>query len=301
MTTPFSPENAPAAAPEPQAPATSEPAPQGAQPAEGAPQAPQGADPRVFEQMQAQMSQFGDVAGQMAEYLPAIQQIAEQQGGQQRAEPTVEEIAQQFFGDPGYTDPYQDPALPQGARFDPYTGEPIQPQGQPQPRFDPYTGQPIAPQVAPQQQPLQGDPNQFVDLMRQVVQQETAPLLREEQQRQWNSLYERYPQMKDPQVAPQIADSIAQAAWLFAGGRDQQARAAEAQRLANDPRFVQMAYLSSVNGNAAQGEIPAGASDGALSIEGPGGASAPGEAQVDEGDAIVGAGRGASGSGSYFR
>jgi hypothetical protein len=122
VTTPFGAESAPAAAPEPQ---TSEPTPQGAQPAESAPQAPQGADPRVFEQMQSQLSQFNDVAGQMAEYLPAIQQIAQQQGGQQPNEPTVEDLAAQFFGEPAYGD-YQDPGLPDGARFDPYTGQPIQ-------------------------------------------------------------------------------------------------------------------------------------------------------------------------------
>jgi hypothetical protein len=295
VTTPFGAESAPAAAPEPQ---TSEPTPQGAQPAESAPQAPQGADPRVFEQMQSQLSQFNDVAGQMAEYLPAIQQIAQQQGGQQATEPSVEDLAAQFFGEPAYGD-YQDPGLPEGARFDPYTGQPIQQTQQQQPRYDPYTGQPV--QQQPQQPALQGDPNQFVGLMRQVVQQEMAPLQREEQQRQWNGLYERFPQMKDERTAPQIADSVARAAWLFASGQDQGTRAADAQRLANDPRFVEMAYLSSVNGNAAQGEVPAGATDGALSIEGPGGASAPGDAQVDEGEAIVSAGRGASGAGSYFR
>lgn len=251
--------------------ALAEPTGDGGQSAE--PQAPAGADPRVLEQMQQQMEQFGGVVGQMAEYMPAIQQIAQQQQGQQEPEPSLEEMAAAFFGDPGY--------------------------GQGEPQYDPYTGEPLQQQAPPQQQQQQADPSQMIDLFRRVVREEVAPLQGEltarqqrEQQEAWNNLYQEFPQMQDPTTAPRIAESVARAAQLF--GRDQ----AEAERLASNPGFVRMAYLSSVNEAQARGETPAGAGDGIHPIEAGGGASAPGDATVDEGDAIVSAGGG--GSGSYF-
>jgi hypothetical protein len=289
VSTPFSPEAAPAAGAEPAG------APEGAPPAgaEGqgaAPegQAPAGADPRVLEQMQQQMQQFGGVIGQMAEYMPAMQQLAQQQGGTPSGEPTLEEMAAQFFGDPGYGEPGQ-----QGQQFDPYTGEPVQQQ----PRFDPYTGEPLQPQGQPQQAGLQGNPDELVGLLRRVVAEEVAPFQQERQQEQWNALYQEFPQFNNPETAPQIADSVARAARLF-GGDDGGAR-----KLANNPAFARWAYLASVNEAQARGEIPAGATDGLNPIEAAGGASAPGGSEVDPGDAIVNAGRNGAGAaaGSHFR
>jgi hypothetical protein len=241
--------------------------------------APAGADPRVLEQMQSQLQQFGGVVGQMAEYLPAMQQIAEGQNGGAQEEPSIEDLASQFFGEPSYGQ------------------EPV---GQGEPRFDPYTGEPIQQQQA---QGMQGDPNQLIDLFRQVVRSEVSPLQerlqREDQQRQqqaWNTLYDEFPQFQDPQQAPQIAARVADAARLF--GRDD----AEASRFANDPQFVRMVHLSSITEQRGQGETVATSGDGTQPIESGGGASVPGQGAVDEGDAIVSAGRGGGGgAGSHFR
>lgn len=268
----------------PEAPETTTPPPEGgtgdgaAAPQDdgGQSAAPAGADPRVLEQMQAQLQQFGGVVGQMAEHLPAIQQLAQSQQGQGTPEPTIEELAAQFFGG-------QDP-------------------NQGQPLYDPYTGEPVQPQQQQGQQP-QGDPNQLIDLFRQVVRSEVAPvqqrLQREDQQRaqqEWDSLYKEFPQMQDPAQAPQIAERIAQAAMLFATSPD------EATRFAQNAQFVRMVHLSSVNEQRGQGETPATPGDGTSAIEAASGASAPGQAAVDEGDAIVAAGRGGGGgAGSHFR
>lgn len=256
------------------------PAAEGGQAPEGQPeggaQAPAGADPRVLEQMSNQLQQFGGVVGQMAEYLPAMQQLAQSQTAGE-PEPSLEELAAQFFGgDDG---------------------------GQGEPLYDPYTGDPVQQQQVPPQGGLQGDPNQLVELFRQVAREQVAPLQerlqREDQQRQqeaWSRLYEEFPQFQDPQTAPQIAERVASAARLF--GRSPE----EAERFANDPAFVRMVHLSSVNEARGQGETPAASGDGAQPIEAGGGASAPGAAEIDPGDAIVGAGRGGGGGeGSHFR
>jgi hypothetical protein len=271
MTTPFAPENAPEAGAEPQAPDT------GGQPAE--PQAPAGADPRVLEQMQNQLQQFGGVVGQMAEYLPAVQQIAQQQQ-QGEPEPSLDDLAAQFFGG----DPY-DPNDP-GYGYDPN---------------DPYAGQQAPPQQPQAPQGLQGDPNQLLDLMRRVVREEVTPLqqgysaMQEQQEQQrWNALYDEFPALRDPEQAPQIAERVAEAAHLFARSPD------EAKRFAQNAQFVRMVHLSSVNEQQARGETPAGSGDGPNPIESAGGASAPSAPEVDEGDAIVSAGRGNNGAGSYF-
>lgn len=274
-------------------PAAAEPAPTGQEGAGdgGQAQAPAGADPRVLEQMQAQMEQFGGTLSQMAEYMPALQQIAGQ-GGQQQGEPSLEDLAAQFFagGDPNYADPYAGQAEP---RFDPFTGEPIAQQ----PQFDPYTGQPIGQQPAQQQQAgLQGDPSQLIDLFRQVVREETAPFQQERQQERWNALYKELPQFNDPKQAPQIAESVARAARLFGRTED------EARAFANNPEFARWAYFASVNEAQARGELPAGATDGPTPIEAGSGASAGGGQEIDQGDAIVNAGsNGAGAAGAHFR
>lgn len=295
MSTPFAPESAPAAGAEPQAPSG---APEGAQAGAdgGQPTAPAGADPRVLEQMQSQMEQFGGTLSQFSEYLPAIQQLAQQQGGGQN-EPTLEDQFAAFF-DPNFDGGYDQGGngqLPDGARFDPYTGEPVQSQQQQQ-RFDPYTGEPLQPQGQQQQAGLNGNPGDLVNLFREVVRQEVMPLQHNEERRQWDSLYEQIPALKDPQQQPQIAKAVADAAYLF--GRTE----AEAKQFANNPNFVRMAYFASVNEQRGQGETPAGANDGTTPIEAGSSTSAPGGQQVDPGDAIVGAGTGGGGgAGSHFR
>jgi hypothetical protein len=166
MTAPFTPEAAPAASAEPQAPGGD----QGQQGTEQQ-QAPAGADPAVLQQMQSQMEQFGGQLGEIAQYMPAMQQLAQQNGGQQQqGEPSLEDLAAQFFGDPGYQDPAQGQPM-----FDPYTGEPVQQQ---QPRFDPYTGAPLQPQAQQQPQvgPFQGDPAELVNLFRQIANEAVAPI-----------------------------------------------------------------------------------------------------------------------------
>lgn len=287
MTTPFAPEQAPEAGAE--AP-TSTGAPEG-QPAGGEQsQAPAGADPRVLEQMQSQMQQFGGTLAQMAEYMPALQQIA---GQQQPGEPALEDQFAQWFGmDPngGYEQPGQ--AEP---RYDPYTGEPVYQQGQQQPRFDPYTGEPLQPQA--QAGPQFGDPNDLVNMFRQIVRDEVAPFQQERAQEQWNSLYEKIPAMKDPETAPQIAAQVADAAMLFSNGNQ-----AEARKLANNPRFAEFAYFASVNQQRGMGETPAGAGDGPTPIETGSSTSVQNPAEGDPGDGIVNAGRASGGNaGSHFR
>lgn len=278
---------APAAPAEPAANEPTPQAPAGGDAPQGEPQAPQGADPRVLEQMQQQMEQFGGTLSQMAEYLPQI--AGAQQGGQ--GEPSLEDQFAQFFGGEfGYPDPAE-----QGPRFDPYTGEPVQQQ----PRFDPFTGEPLQQGFQqPGQQPgLQGDPSQLVDLFRQVVREETAPIHQERVQEQWNALYQELPQFNDPQQAPAIANEIAKAARLF--GRTEE----EARAFANNPQFARWAYFASVNEAQARGEHPAGATDGPNPIEAGGAASGAGGQQIDAGDAIVNAGQngGGAAAGAHFR
>lgn len=282
-------------------------------------QAPAGADPRVLEQMQQQMQQFGQVIGPMAEALPALQQFAQTQQQQQQGppEPSLEDMAAMFFGgqqqgpgmppQPMVPDPYG-----QGVQYDAY-GNPV--------GYDPYGGaapqmqqqmqqQGIPPQLAPQfqqfqqQQAQQGqpaDPSQFVDFLRRVVREEVSPLQQglteSQQQRQqeaWDRLYTEIPAMKDPQQAPQIAQRVAQAAYMF--GRSDE----EAQRLARDPGFARMVHLSSQTEAQAQGETPAGAGDGVTAVESGSGASALGQGEIDPGDAIVGAGRTAGAQATVF-
>lgn len=276
MSAPFTPEAAPVAG-EPAQPAAGGEPGQGHQEPQSQAASP---DPRVLEQMQSQMQQFGGTLNQMAEYLPALQQIAGQQQEPGGGEPTLEELAAQFFGDPNY-------------------GQ--EPQGEP--RFDPYTGEPVQAQQQPQGG-MQGDPNALIQMFQRVVQSEVAPLQerlqREDQERvaqQWQSLYKEFPQFNDPQVSPQIAESVAQAARLF--GRTPE----EAQQYAQNPTFVRMAYLASVNEAQARGESPAGASDGPNPIESGNGASVGGGQEIDPGDDIVNAGRGGTGAaaGSHFR
>jgi hypothetical protein len=285
MTAPFTPEAAPAASAEPQAPGGD----QGQQGTEQQ-QAPAGADPAVLQQMQSQMEQFGGQLGEIAQYMPAMQQLAQQNGGQQQqGEPSLEDLAAQFFGDPGYQDPAQGQPM-----FDPYTGEPVQQQ---QPRFDPYTGAPLQPQAQQQPQvgPFQGDPAELVNLFRQIANEAVAPIQQREVQQQWTQLYEEFPQFNDPQEAPRIAERVARAAQLFSSSPE------EAQRFAQNPQFVRFAHLASVNEAQGRGELPAGATDGPNPIEGGSGASAAGGQEIDPGDAIVNAGRnGSGGAGSYF-
>lgn len=290
MTTPFAPESAPVAGAEPQAAAG---APEGAQPGtEGAqPTTPAGADPRVLEQMQTQMSQFGGQLEQMAQYMPALQQIAGQQGG--GGEPTLEDQFAEWFGMEPNGGFEQQPGVPGDQRYDPYTGEPIQQQ---QPRYDPYTGEPLQPQGQQQVGPFQGDPGEFVQMMRGLVQQEMAPIHERESQRQWDALYEEIPAMNDEQQAPQIAAQVAQAARLF--GRDE----ADARRLANNAGFARFVYMSSVNQQRGEGETPAGAGDGITPIESGSSTSVQQPAGGDPGDAIVNAGNANGGNaGSHFR
>jgi hypothetical protein len=135
-----------------------------------------------------------------------------------------------------------------------------------------------------------------VNLFREVVRQEVQPLQANEERRQWESLYSEIPALNDPQQQPQIANAVAQAAYLFARSE------AEAKQFAKNPAFVRMAYFASVNEQRGQGETPAGANDGTTPIEAGSSTSAPGGAEIDPGDAIVGAGAGGGGgAGSHFR
>ena len=298
MSTPFAPEQAPAADGQQQQADPGQGQGQGQQPGGDAQQ--QGADPRVLQQMQSQLEQFGGVVGQMAEYLPAVQQLAQQQQPQGQQQPSLEDQLGQALG---WSDPYA-----QQPGYDPYAQQPgYDPYAQ-QPQFDPYTGQPLVPDPYAQQygqppqqygQPFpvdprlqaqqapQGDPAQVAELFRSIVRQELTPFQQAEQQRAWEAFYTEFPDMRDQERAAEVAPHIARAAQTFGSSE------AEAQRLASNPGFVRFALLASLAEQQGRGENVAGSGDGINPLESPGGASAVAAPEEDPGDGIVNAGRAA--------
>jgi hypothetical protein len=190
---------------------------------EGAQEAQQGQQEGQEQQPNAVEQRLDDLAGRFDSFQPVLNDLAEalQQGQGQ------EDYGQQ---EPGYQ---QGQPRPQ---FDPFTGQPLQPQAQEPQFYDPQTGL-VDPQALNQhiEQMVQSGIQQGI----QPANQQLTEIREQMQDQALDSLAEQYTEMGDPEFLKDFAPRLQAAAAGFGNPEK-----------AFDRDFAEMVYLAGKAGSA---------------------------------------------------